>query len=144
MKTLHSHYGQLTGQERFPLILAAGMRNDAVEQNRLLLAGTRLMYTVSDHVPWAEAFGTMAQFVFMELVEEASRFRSAWTKSTLLGRVAKRVMGEVGEAKDQAGIERDVVEQSEPSNERTDSSGVSDFCQLEFKLWITCSQPVAG
>jgi hypothetical protein len=95
------------------------------------------MYSVSDHVPWAEAFATLAQFVFMELVDEASRFRSAWTRYTLLGRVAKSVMGE---AKDQAGIECGVVEvaeQSEPSNElneRTDPSGASDFCQLEFKL----------
>lgn len=134
MKSLHSHYGQLTGQERFSLILAAGVRNDAVEQKRLLQAGTRLTYTVADHVPWAEAFETLGQFVFMELVEEASRFRSAWTRYTLLGRVAMSVLDEAGEAPGVAVIQRDVVEPVESTPAIAEPSGPNELSQLEFKL----------
>ena len=49
------HYGRLTAEQRFGLIVAAGARGDEAERKRLLAAGQRITLSMSDHVPVARA-----------------------------------------------------------------------------------------
>jgi hypothetical protein len=71
------NYGSLTPEERFRLILAAAGRGDEAERDRLANAGQRITYTMSDHSPYARAFGELADLVFMELLEDAARYQDA-------------------------------------------------------------------
>ena len=48
------HYGKLTPEERFALILAAGGREEA-KQDRLINAGGRITLSMPDHAPSARA-----------------------------------------------------------------------------------------
>jgi hypothetical protein len=75
---LAKHYGSLTPEERFRLILAAGARGDEAEQARLVSAGGRIRLSFQDHAPHAHAFHEVAVRVFLELVEEAARYRDAF------------------------------------------------------------------
>ena len=68
------NYGQLTSEERFRLILAAGARGDDAEQDRLARAGQRLTLTMPDHAPYGHAFNELATLTFIELLEEAVRY----------------------------------------------------------------------
>ncbi len=129
MKPLHSHYDRLTGQERFQLILSAGVRRDAIEQDRLRRAGPYLTYSVPDHSPWAHAFETISQFVFMEMVEEATQFRAALNRYTLYGRVMKQVIDNPASTAEESDS---ISEQS--NHETTESFLKSDQFQLEFRL----------
>ena len=76
-RALTRHYGALTPEERFRLILAAGGRQDLAEQDRLVMAGGRITYSLPDHAPYAYAFDDVAQLVYLELLEEAHRYRDA-------------------------------------------------------------------
>jgi hypothetical protein len=71
------HYDRLTPEERFRLILAAGGRGDEAEQDRLTRAGERLTLTFPEHAPYAQAFNELAWLVYVELVEDAARYREA-------------------------------------------------------------------
>jgi hypothetical protein len=71
------HYGALTAEERFCLILAAGDRGDKAEQDRLKNAGERITISMPDYSPYADAFGELAQMIFLELLEEAARYLDA-------------------------------------------------------------------
>jgi len=75
------HYDRLTGEERFRLILAAGARGDAAEQNRLINSGLRITLSASDHAPYAEAFDELALAIFVELLEEAARYLDAFHRA---------------------------------------------------------------
>ena len=71
---LSKHYGSLSPEERFKLILAAGARGDAAEQDRLINAGGQITLSVSDHTPYARAFDELATLFYIELLEEAARY----------------------------------------------------------------------
>ena len=77
-KTLANHYAQLSAEERFRLIVAAGDRGDEVERERLMNASKRITLTMPDHAPMSDAFDELAELVFMELVEEAARYDNAF------------------------------------------------------------------
>jgi hypothetical protein len=73
--SLAKNYKCLTPEERFRLILAASGRGDEAEHNRLTSAGGRITLSMQDHVPFAQAFGDLAMLIFIDLVEEAARYR---------------------------------------------------------------------
>ncbi len=70
-------YGALSAEERFRLIAAAGARGDEVEQERLVRAARRLTVSMPDYSPYGHAFNELSLLVFIELVEEAARYREA-------------------------------------------------------------------
>jgi hypothetical protein len=74
------HYGSLTPEERFRLIVAAGARGDEVEQARLVRAGQRITLSVQDHAPYAHAFEELALMVYLELLEEATHYLELFTR----------------------------------------------------------------
>src|SRR5262249_43502535 len=76
--TLAKHYGRLTAQERFSLILAAGDRGDEAEQDRLVRAGGRITLSFPDHAPYARAFDDLAMLTFIELLDAAADCLDAW------------------------------------------------------------------
>ena len=53
---LARHYGRLSPEERFKLILAAGARGDEAEQQRLVDAGGHITLSCPDHTPYTRAF----------------------------------------------------------------------------------------
>jgi hypothetical protein len=71
-------YDQLTPEERFRLILAAGGRGDKVEQGRLIAAGRSHSISVQDHAPFALAFQDVEMLVFLGLLEEAAGYFEAF------------------------------------------------------------------
>jgi hypothetical protein len=74
---LSRHYGSLTPEERFKLIVAAGSRGDEAEQDRLHNAGRQITLSCPEHSPYARAFDELATLVYIELVEEAARYQEA-------------------------------------------------------------------
>jgi hypothetical protein len=72
------HYGSLTPEERFRLILAAGARGDEAEQSRLVNAGGRITLSMQDHAPYAHAFDELALLVFIELLDAAAFYLDAF------------------------------------------------------------------
>ena len=77
-KTLASNYSQLTPEERFKLIVAAGDRGDEAEQKRLSNASKRITLSTVDYSPFADALQELAIVVFLDLVEEAAANRDAF------------------------------------------------------------------
>src|SRR5438874_440209 len=62
-------YSQLTPEERFRLVLAAGARGDKTEQQRLANGDQRITVTMEDRAPYHYAFREVGTLVFMELLE---------------------------------------------------------------------------
>ena len=75
---LAKNYGSLTPEERFRLIMAASGRGDEAERNRLKNAGGKIMLSIQDHAPYAQAFDELAFLIFIELLDEAARYRDAF------------------------------------------------------------------
>jgi hypothetical protein len=71
------HYGLLTPEERFRLLLAAGARGDDAEQDRLVSAARRITFAAPDHSPYGHAFEEVLLLIFIELLEEAARYLDA-------------------------------------------------------------------
>jgi hypothetical protein len=69
---ISKHYGKLTAEERFRLILAASARGDETERDRLRSAGRRISLSMSDHCPYHDAFGELALLAFIELLDAAA------------------------------------------------------------------------
>jgi hypothetical protein len=75
------HYGLLTPEERFWLILAAGARGDAAEHARLLAAGQRVLLRVQDHAAFAHAFAEVSVLLFTELLDNAAEYVEAFLRA---------------------------------------------------------------
>ncbi len=71
------NYNQLTPEERFRLILAAGGRGDDAEQDRLVNAGGRITLSFRDHFPYSMAFQELVMLTYMELLDDAALYRDA-------------------------------------------------------------------
>jgi hypothetical protein len=71
------HYGTLTPEERFRLILAANGRGDEVEKGRLAGAGERISFTMPDHAPLGFAFHELSLLIYIELMDTAALFTHA-------------------------------------------------------------------
>jgi hypothetical protein len=77
---LAKQYTQLTGEERFRLLLAAHERGDAQEQDRLISAAKRLYFSEPDAMPFVLAFELVARFAFLDLMEETAKHYDAWER----------------------------------------------------------------
>jgi hypothetical protein len=73
-KAVARHYGSLTPEERFRLILAASARGDEAERDRLANASGRISLSVPDHSPYAHAFQELALLSFIELLDQAASY----------------------------------------------------------------------
>src|SRR5690348_15556891 len=71
------HYGTLTPEERFRLILAASGRGDEAERDRLVNAGERVALAMPDHAPFALAFYEVALLTYIELMDAAGFYAEA-------------------------------------------------------------------
>jgi hypothetical protein len=71
------HYGSLTPEERFRLILAASGRGDEAERTRLVSAAPRITLAMPDHSPFGHAFHELALLIFIELSDAAAYFTEA-------------------------------------------------------------------
>ena len=78
------HYGSLTPEERFRLILAASGRGDDAERTRLVSAAPRLTLARPDHTPFAQAFHELALLIFIELSDAAASFSEALDHADLV------------------------------------------------------------
>lgn len=76
-KTIARHYGILTPEERFCLILAASGRGDEAETERLARAGPKITFSVRNHWPYSMAFQELTWLTFIEFLEEASGYLDA-------------------------------------------------------------------
>jgi hypothetical protein len=74
---LARHYGRLTPEERFRLILAASGRGDEAEQDRLTATAPRIALSFIHHMPFGLAFQEVALMIFIELLEDAALFQDA-------------------------------------------------------------------
>jgi hypothetical protein len=72
---LANNYKSLKPDERYRLILAASGRGDVVERERLSRSAERITLSMQDYAPYAHAFGELALYTFIELVEEAAQYR---------------------------------------------------------------------
>lgn len=70
LNQLAKHYGLLSPKERFQLILAAGARQDVVEQERLARSSNSIQLRTTDYTPWGNAFNELATTVFLHLIED--------------------------------------------------------------------------
>lgn len=116
-KALARHYENLTPEERFRLILAAGSRRDDAERDRLVKSGGRITLSMQDHAPYAHAFDELAFLVFVELLEEAARYLEAFAHAD----DARDILGddeEEGEGEDEA--EEDGGEDEERKGDNAD------------------------
>jgi hypothetical protein len=116
-RTLAKHYGGLTPEERFRLILAAGARGDHAEQDRLANAGSRITLSMRDHAPYAAAFDELALLVFIELLEEAARYWEA--------------LGWADDASDGLGAEDAEAEEGDEAEEESEATADADSADNE-------------
>jgi hypothetical protein len=78
---LAKHYGALTVEERFRLIMAAIGRGDDAEKDRLAYAARRTLFSVADYGPLARAFGELALLTYIDLLARAADYLECleWT-----------------------------------------------------------------
>jgi hypothetical protein len=101
-------YSLLTPEERFSLILAADGRGDEAERDRLAHSGGRILLSMQDHAPYAQAFDQLAWFTFIELLEEAARYMDAMARNQDHCEFCAAVGDDDGETPDQPrGEQRD-------------------------------------
>jgi hypothetical protein len=77
------HYGSLTPEERFALILAAVARGDETERQRLASAAGRVTFSMPDHAPMADAFMHLAFLFYLELLEEVARYDECYFRADI-------------------------------------------------------------
>ncbi len=78
LRTITRNYDLLTPEERLGLIIAAGVREDDAEQRRLVQMAKSIGLAMADYEPFAYSFRDLSMLTFIELVEEAIRYRDAW------------------------------------------------------------------
>jgi hypothetical protein len=137
------HYDQLTPEERFRLILAAGARGDEAEQDRLRTAGQRIKLSMPEHAPYAHAFGELAELTFIELVEDAARYLDAMALVSDAGRM---IGPEDSEAQENAEAEqgRDREGTEDVAGGDPDPEAVADeaLADEDRRLWLVCERTV--
>ena len=71
---LGKHYDSLTPEECFRLILAAKVRGDEVELDRLARSGERITIAFPRHAPFALALQEVALTAYIELIADAAEY----------------------------------------------------------------------
>jgi len=125
---LAKNYGSLTPEERYWLILAASGRGDVAERDRLVRASGTITLSMQDHTPYAHAFDELALQAFLELLEEAARYREHFERWNLVNRL--KLDEEVDSQNGEDGPERD-------SHEEADNDAAADEPASERYLDLT-------
>jgi hypothetical protein len=121
---ISKHYGKLSAEERFRLILAASARGDEIEGDRLRSASRRFTLSMPDHCPYHDAFGLLALLVFIEILEVAAFYGEAIASAGEDDDLSEDG-GEGGEQRDMAECESHTGAESRPAHPRT--QGRSDW-----------------
>jgi hypothetical protein len=130
-KALVRHYDNLTPEERFRLILAAGARGDEAEQDRLRSASERITLSMQDHAPYAHAFEELAFLVFIELLEEAAQYFEAFARADDAHDILDDEEKEAGEALDEEEVGGEGEEANEDNREVEASDAKGDVAWAE-------------
>jgi hypothetical protein len=77
-KVLTKYYDQLTARERLMLLVAASVRGDPVERQRLLDSAPRAAYLLPHHHALAQALSEAATMHLLTLLEVAANFWQWW------------------------------------------------------------------
>jgi hypothetical protein len=92
-------YDQLLPQERHALILAANLRGDEAEVERLVRTAPRVNYSVPHHYPQAEAFHAVALLHLARMLYLSSAYWQAMARSLdaagLLGKAFQKRLDQV-------------------------------------------------
>lgn len=80
LRAVANKYDVLTPEERLGLIIAAGVRGDDAEQDRLMRAGKVMWIPATDYVPYAHSLLEVSTLTFIDLLEEAARYREAFLR----------------------------------------------------------------
>src|SRR5437763_1971729 len=80
---LAKHYGSLTPLERLPLLMAASVRGDEAEWQRLVMSAPKVTYRVPHQFGTGMALGEVSNLHFMEALH-----LSAMLLGTLLSKLA--------------------------------------------------------
>jgi hypothetical protein len=75
---LAKHYGHLTARERLPLIMAAAIRGDEAERQRLMASAPKVRLQVSDHFGLGSALTEVVNLHLLMLLELAASFWQWW------------------------------------------------------------------
>jgi hypothetical protein len=76
--SLERLYDRLTPRERLPLIMAAHIRGDAAERNRLVESARIRTFQVPDYYPLAKALGQAGHWQMLTLLDLAGHFWQWW------------------------------------------------------------------
>lgn len=79
---LAKHYDALNAHERFVLMEAAEMRNDAAELRRLHDAASRLHYQIADYTPFADSWKLLEMAYIGDQMYECAAFWQAFYLAT--------------------------------------------------------------
>src|SRR6516225_5512330 len=77
-KVLTKYYDQLTARERLTLLVAASVRGDPVERQRLLDSAPRAAYLLPHHHALVQALSEAATMHLLTLLEVAANFWHWW------------------------------------------------------------------
>jgi hypothetical protein len=77
-KVLTKFYDQLTAGERLPLLVAAAVRGDAVERQRLVGSAPSREFEVPHHYGLATALAEAADFHLLTLLDLAASYWQSW------------------------------------------------------------------
>jgi hypothetical protein len=75
---LDRFYDRLTPRERLPMIMAAYLRGDAAERNRLMASARTCTFQVPDYYPLAKALGQANHWHMLTLLDLAGHFWQWW------------------------------------------------------------------
>jgi hypothetical protein len=75
---LDRFYDRLTPRERLPMIMAAHVRGDAAERNRLVSSAPTRTLQVPDYYPLAKALGQASHWHMLTLLDLAGHFWQWW------------------------------------------------------------------
>src|SRR5262245_25048297 len=71
-------YDYLTPRERLPLIMAAHLRGDTAERQRLVASARKRTFEVPDYYPLARALGQAGHWHMLTLLDLAGHFWQWW------------------------------------------------------------------
>jgi hypothetical protein len=117
------HYGRLTAEERFKLIVAAAARGDDAERERLLNAGRRITLAMPDHAPFADAFGELSLLIFIELLADAADYLEVfrWADDAQAEAEPEGVGAGESQGDDDAGADEQTAEEWETTPDADES-----------------------
>ena len=136
--TMNSHslarnYAQSTPEERFRHLAAHG-RDDEADRDRLAKSAGRIGLTVTDHLPYYEAFTELATLIFTELVEEAAHYQDALRRTGDADELdAIETEAEEGDQAEQE--QGDEVEEKPASTADTEPAEGDDTPSISECLW---------